>query len=45
MEKEFIEVARTLGDTPVKAYFKVALPTMGEALFASFILAFSRSIS
>ncbi|MGO0123307.1 ABC transporter permease [Desulfothermobacter acidiphilus] len=45
MEKELIEVARTLGDTPVEAYFKVALPTMGEALFAGFILAFSRSIS
>jgi molybdate transport system permease protein len=45
METEMIDVARTLGDTPVKAYFRVVLPTLGEALFSGFVLAFSRSLS
>jgi molybdate transport system permease protein len=45
MEAEIIDVARTLGDTPVKAYFRVVLPTLGEALFSGFVLAFSRSLS
>jgi molybdate transport system permease protein len=45
MESEIIDVARTLGDTPVKAYFRVVLPTLGEALFSGFVLAFSRSLS
>jgi molybdate transport system permease protein len=45
METEMIDVARTLGDTPVKAYVRVVLPTLGEALFSGFVLAFSRSLS
>ncbi len=45
METEIIDVARTLGDTPVKAYVRVVLPTLGEALFSGFVLAFSRSLS
>lgn len=45
METEIIDVARTLGDSPVKAYFRVVLPTLGEALFSGFVLAFSRSLS
>lgn len=44
-EKEMVDVARTLGDTPVQAYFNVVLPVMGEALFSGFVLAFSRSLS
>ncbi len=44
-ETEIIDVARTLGDTPVKAYVRVVLPTLGEALFSGFVLAFSRSLS
>jgi molybdate transport system permease protein len=44
-EKEIIDVARTLGDDPLRAYFYVVLPVMGEALFSGFVLAFSRSIS
>lgn len=45
MEREVIDVARTLGDAPAQAYFKVVLPVMGEALFSGVVLAFSRSLS
>ncbi len=45
VEKEIVAVARTLGDSPAKAYFRVVLPTLGEALFSGFVLAFSRSLS
>lgn len=45
MDTEVIDVARTLGDNPVEAYFHVVLPVMGEALFSGFVLAFSRSLS
>jgi len=45
MEPEVIDVARTLGDNALQAYFKVVLPLMGEAIFSGFVLAFSRSIS
>lgn len=45
IEQEVVDVARTLGDTPVQAYFKVVLPVLGEALFSGFVLSFSRSLS
>lgn len=45
MDTEVMDVARTLGDNPVKVYFRVVLPVMGDALFSGFILGFSRSIS
>lgn len=45
MEPEVVDVARTLGDSPIQAYIKVVLPLMGEALFSGFVLAFSRSLS
>ncbi len=45
MERDVIDVARTLGDNTAQAYFRVVLPTMGEALVSGFILAFSRSLS
>lgn len=45
IEQEVIDVARTLGDTPTKAYLRIALPNLGEALFSGFVLAFSRSLS
>lgn len=45
IDKEMIAVARTLGDSPVQAYFKVVLPSIGEALFSGTVLAFSRSLS
>lgn len=45
IDKEMISVARTLGDTPVKAYFKVVLPSIGESIFSGLVLAFSRSVS
>lgn len=45
METEVIDVARTLGDNEVEAYFRVVLPVMGEALFSGFVLGFSRSLS
>jgi molybdate transport system permease protein len=44
-EREIVDVARTLGDNPVQAYFRIVLPTIGEALFSGFVLAFSRSLS
>lgn len=44
-EREIVDVARTLGDNPVQAYFHVVLPEMGEAIFSGFVLAFSRSLS
>jgi len=44
MDKEVIDVARTLGDNPVQVYFRIVLPVMGEALFSGFVLAFSRSV-
>ncbi len=45
IDKEMIAVARTLGDSPVQAYFKVVLPSIGEALFSGAVLAFSRALS
>lgn len=45
MDQEMIAVARTLGDTPVQAYFKVVLPSIGEAIFSGAVLAFSRALS
>lgn len=45
IEKEVVEVARTLGDNSAQAYFRVVLPTLGEALISGFILSFSRSVS
>ncbi len=45
MEKEVVDVARTLGDNTAQAYFRVVLPMMGEAIFSGFILGFSRSVS
>lgn len=44
-ERETVDVARTLGDNPVQAYFRIVLPVMGEAFFSGFVLAFSRSLS
>lgn len=45
IEREIIDVARTLGDTPVKTYTRVVIPNIGEAIFSAFVLAFSRSLS
>lgn len=45
MDKEVIDVARVLGDNTAQAYFRVVLPTMGEALLSGYILGFSRAIS
>jgi molybdate transport system permease protein len=44
MDREVVDVARTLGDTPVKAYVRIVLPMMGESLFSAFVLSFSRSL-
>ena len=44
MDLETIDVARTLGDSPTKAYIRIALPSLGEALFSGFVLAFARSL-
>jgi molybdate transport system permease protein len=45
IDHEMIAVARTLGDSPVQAYFKVVLPSIGEAIFSGTVLAFSRALS
>ncbi|MBE5780307.1 MAG: ABC transporter permease subunit [Clostridiales bacterium] len=45
IDQEMISVARTLGDSPVQAYFKVVLPSIGEAVFSGTVLAFSRALS
>lgn len=45
IDKEMIAVARTLGDSPTQAYFKVVLPSIGEAIFSGTVLAFSRALS
>ncbi len=44
-DRETVDVARTLGDNPVQAYFRIVLPLMGESIFAAFVLAFSRALS
>lgn len=45
VEPEIIAVARTLGDTPHRAYLRVVVPTLGQALFSGFVLSFARSLS
>jgi len=45
MDMEAIAVARTLGDTPTMAFLRIALPSLREALFSGFVLAFARSLS
>lgn len=45
MPREVIDVARTLGDSPAKAYIRVTLPCLGEALMSAFVISFARSIS
>lgn len=45
IEPEIIAVARTLGDVPHKAYLRVVIPALGEALFSGFVLSFARSLS
>ncbi|AGL01091.1 ABC transporter permease [Desulfoscipio gibsoniae] len=45
IDSEIIAVARTLGDTPQKAYLHVVVPALGEALFSGFVLTFARSLS
>ena len=45
IEREVIDVARTLGDSTTRAYQRVVIPLMGEGIISAFILSFSRSIS
>lgn len=45
IEREVIDVARTLGDSTTTAYRRVVIPLMAEGLISAFILAFSRSLS
>ncbi len=45
MDREMISVARTLGDSPCRAYFWVVLPSISEGLFSGTLLAFSRALS
>ncbi|WP_456454131.1 ABC transporter permease [Methanopyrus sp.] len=43
--RELVDVARTLGDEPPKAYIRVVVPALREALLGGFLLGFSRSLS
>lgn len=45
IDPEIIAVARTLGDIPYKAYLRVVIPALGEALFSGFVLSYARSLS
>lgn len=45
MDKGLIDVARSLGDSPTRAYLRVIVPNLKEGLFSGFLLAFSRSLS
>lgn len=45
IEPELVAVARTLGDTPPKAYLRVVVPSLGEAMFSGLVLTFARSLS
>ncbi|MEO2241497.1 MAG: ABC transporter permease [Euryarchaeota archaeon] len=43
--RDLVEVARTLGDTPERAYTRVVVPALRETLLGGFLLGFSRSLS
>lgn len=45
IDRDVIAVARTLGDLPHTVYFRVVIPSLGEALFSGFVLSFARSLS
>ena len=45
IDREIIDVARTLGDSEGKAYVRIVLPLLGESLISSMVLCFSRSLS
>ncbi len=45
IDPEMVAVARTLGDIPYKAYLRVVIPALGEALFSGFVLSYARSLS
>lgn len=45
IDREMLAVARTLGDIPYKAYLRVVIPALGEALFSGFVLSYARSLS
>ncbi len=44
IDQETIAVARTLGDTPSKAYLRIVIPHLREALLSGFLIAFARSL-
>lgn len=45
IDPEIVAVARTLGDTPPKAYIRAVAPLLGEAIFSGLVLSFARSLS
>ncbi len=45
IDRELINVARSLGDSPPRAYRRIVIPLLGEAIFSAFVLGFSRSLS
>ncbi len=45
IDPEIVAVARSLGDIPYKAYLRVVIPALSEALFSGFVLSYARSLS
>jgi molybdate transport system permease protein len=45
IDHEIVAVARSLGDIPYKAYIRVVIPALSEALFSGFVLSYARSLS
>lgn len=45
IDPEIVAVARSLGDIPYKAYLRVVIPALREALFSGFVLSYARSLS
>ncbi|WP_248484220.1 ABC transporter permease [Tepidibacter aestuarii] len=45
IDENIINVARTLGDSPQEAYFKIVIPHIKKSLISAFLLSFSRTIS
>lgn len=44
MDHDTIAVARTLGDSPSRAYLRIVIPHLNEALLSGFLIAFARSL-
>ncbi len=45
MDQGLINVARSLGDSPTKTFIRIVVPSLHEAIFSAFLIAFARSLS